>query len=183
MLPGLQPLAVGDYVLMRSAHTLWAIDLATGKRKWNVPVDDPLDAMMSHPGGNPQFQQSSWPNLLARRVGTDGAHATLSSDGRYVFSVEEAGPGGENNGNFPPGMMVFRFGMPGNFGHGGYNRLAAYDLGAEGKLKWQIGGHFGPLTSQQSELEEKWQIGGGPAPAAALRQSETLFLGRALALG
>ena len=109
---------------------------------------------MSHSGGNVRFQQPpNWLAVLTRRVGADGAHDTLSSDGRYVFSVEEQGLGVENNGNGPFGMMRFPmgFGMAANFGHGGYNRLAAYDLGAEGKLKWQIGGAPSPVGLRQTD--------------------------------
>ena len=42
--PALHPLVVGDVVLMRNLRTLLAVDLASGKRLWEVPADDPLDA-------------------------------------------------------------------------------------------------------------------------------------------
>ena len=39
----LHPLAVGDVLLMRTLQNLLAVDFATGKRLWEVPVDEPAE--------------------------------------------------------------------------------------------------------------------------------------------
>ena len=40
MLPGLHPLVVDDVVLLRTYKNLLAVDFTSGKRLWEVPVDD-----------------------------------------------------------------------------------------------------------------------------------------------
>ncbi len=40
VLPGLHPLVVDDVVLIRAYKNLQALDFASGKRLWEVPVDD-----------------------------------------------------------------------------------------------------------------------------------------------
>ena len=74
----------------------------------------------------------------------DAAYGTLSSDGRYVFSLEEVSHSG---GLFPGGRGGPRiaFGNLPQPVNGRHARLAAYDLRAEGKLKWHIGSGFGPV--------------------------------------
>ena len=65
----------------------------------------------------------------------DSASGTLSSDGRFVFSLENAANVTANRS-----LGVGDNALSGRRLHG---RLAAYDLPALGKLKWRIGGGLG----------------------------------------
>ena len=85
-LPGLHPLAVGDSVLMRTSETLSAIDFNTGKRLWEAPLDRPANGQSLRQGG--RVLQAV---ALQRCRGIAGFRCgTLSSDGHYVFSLEDA---------------------------------------------------------------------------------------------
>ena len=99
MLSGLHPLVVDDVVLMRDLRTLLAIDFQTGKRLWYVPADDPVEIVSPTEG---KEGEAAWRQMLpylvplvGQRVWEDGTYGTLSSDGRYVFSIEDLGLGGE----------------------------------------------------------------------------------------
>jgi outer membrane protein assembly factor BamB len=171
VLSGLHPLVVDNLVLMRDLRTLLAIDFRTGKRLWEVPADDPLEGLASKSRENDMAWRQSFPwmvSMLAQRVWEDGTYGTLSSDGRYVFSIEDLSLAPNLNGN-PGGGLVFIGGpfggvmrVPGGSNHGPSNRLAASDLHAGGKRVWQIGGPAG-----------------GPF---ALRQAGSIFLGPPLPL-
>ncbi len=157
ILPGLHPLAVDDFVLMRTCRNLLAVDFATGKRLWEVPVDDPIEKVLGGSEAGVLLRQS--PHLaeeLARRVWQDVTYGTLSSDGRLVFSIEDL-PLQVS----PPSRTVIinnrRVNAPGNRQ---YNRLAAREIWT-GKLKWDLGG-----------ADDQF----------ALRQAKTFFLGPPLPL-
>jgi len=148
---------VDDVVLMRTATNLLAVDLRSGKRLWRVDVDDPLEAVgsTSSPGG-PQAVSPQEAPQLAYRLGDDATYGTLSSDGRYVYSVEEV--------SWRAGQPARRVILPGRTAHResppAVNRLAAHDI-RTGKLKWHLGG-----------ADDQF----------ALRQAETFFLGPPLPL-
>ena len=44
-IPALHPLVVNDVVLMRTVKNLLAVDFLTGKRRWEVPTDDPFEPL------------------------------------------------------------------------------------------------------------------------------------------
>ncbi|HEV3025554.1 MAG TPA: PQQ-binding-like beta-propeller repeat protein, partial [Pirellulales bacterium] len=86
-------------------------------------------------------------NWLDQRVWDDAVYGTLASDGELVYAVEDLDiqpplaqmiAGGFqrrmiiNNGGFQPSSMARS-----------YNRLAAYEIATEGKLKWSVGGQSG----------------------------------------
>lgn len=142
-LPALHPLIVDDVVLMRTSNNLLAVDFSTGKRLWEVPVDDGIGRLLegdSSAGNNPRatFDHLS---VLEQRMWEDATYGTLSSDGRYVFSIEDLGT--ESNGSLR--QQVFGFNgrrQPVPSGPRGYNRLAAHEI-RTGKLKWEAGGPQG----------------------------------------
>jgi outer membrane protein assembly factor BamB/tetratricopeptide (TPR) repeat protein len=159
-LPGLHPLAVDDVVLMRTARNLLAVDFVTGRRLWEVPVDDALENLLGKTSSEEwlrQVPEGAFP--LGERMWNDATYGTLSSDGRCVFSIEDLGL---TAGIVTPStrMVVVRGQRTANSTTGLYNRLAAHDLHT-GKLKWHLG---------------------GPADQFALRQAETFFLGPPLPL-
>jgi outer membrane protein assembly factor BamB len=159
VLPALHPLAVDDVVLMRTTRNLLALDFASGKRLWEVPVDDPLENLPGKSSPESLFRQS--PSLavgLGQRMWDDATYGTLSSDGRYVFSVEDLTLGMGNSVAARAGLIGLQAAQAPPVGL--YNRLAAHDI-RSGKLKWHIG---------------------GPPDQFALRQAETFFLGPPLPL-
>ncbi|MBN2021443.1 MAG: PQQ-binding-like beta-propeller repeat protein [Pirellulales bacterium] len=135
-LPEFFPLAVDDVVLSRSLTTLVAVDFQTGKRLWEVPVDDPLDPSTE---SDPRVYQqpAQWASVLAQRSWRDAIFGSLASDGQRVFSVEDLG-----FAVAPYHAAVLLRGIrPGIDGAWPQpcNRLAAYDI-RTGKLTWELGG-------------------------------------------
>ena len=145
-LPSLHPLVVNDLVLMRTATTLLAVDFHTGKRMWDVPIDDAIAESLDLSGANAQLPNSS--QIIAgldQRLWDDATYGTLSSDGDYVFSVEDLTISVAPNLQ-QARMIVMQNGRrqppppwPRNF-----NRLTAHEI-RTGKLKWEIGGPRGEL--------------------------------------
>ncbi|HVX13934.1 MAG TPA: PQQ-binding-like beta-propeller repeat protein [Pirellulales bacterium] len=142
VLPGLHPLAARDYVLMRSLTGLVGVDFRTGKRVWTSSeksVEDLIEALPRQVG------QSTTPvtNWLQQRVWDNAIYGTLSSDGEYVYSIDDP-PRSERsevadvnnveqslprqlNWNRPFGIQ--RQDRPAN-------DLRAYELASQGKLMW-----------------------------------------------
>jgi outer membrane protein assembly factor BamB len=178
-IPALYPLAVGDVLLMRTTENLLAVDIATGKRLWEVPVDEPDERAPNDAIAQQQFQIRRQMTAFGgnQRLWHDLTYGTLSSDGRYVFSVEDVGSEAAGGAATASGRAVLvggglvrgvgRFVALGGFNgiNNGEqaslcNQLAAHDI-RTGKLKWQIG---------------------GPGGSHALRQTGTFFLGPPLPL-
>ena len=95
ILPVMQPLAVGDVVLMRTARSLLAVDFTTGKRIWEVRSQSDLQsdrvaaagariAAMQGVVGDPSLSEKLWENATT---------GTLASDGLFIFAVEDPGNG------------------------------------------------------------------------------------------
>ena len=141
--PGMHPLAVNDYVFMRSVNCLEAIDFRTGKRIWNGPLED-VEEMLRQSAAAAAGGGNGSKNWLEQRMWDDAIYGTLSSDGARVYCVEDlagnmqetvpgAGMGARrvmivNNGRVVTPNTIF------------YNRLAAYEIATEGKLSWDLGG-------------------------------------------
>ncbi|MGA2799007.1 MAG: PQQ-binding-like beta-propeller repeat protein, partial [Thermoguttaceae bacterium] len=134
VLPASHPLVVDDVVLIRTYKNLQALDFASGKRLWEVPLDDLPENSPAAGDNDPNVQASLMAVLLSHRALNDATFGTLSSDGRLVFAIEDLGP--------EQGMDSVRRGI--NFNNfttnKDSNRLAAYEI-RTGKLKWQSGGN------------------------------------------
>ena len=139
LLPAQYPLVVNDVVLMRTVTNLLALDFVTGKRLWEVAVADPLqDALNPPPDGFARAQ----PNLevgLRLRLWGDETFGTLASDGRQVFAVEDL--------PLPTPPLYARPILMGNRRTSSNvpttsNRLAAFDIRSQGKLRWELGGSY-----------------------------------------
>ena len=163
---GLHPLVVDDVVLMRTVRNLLAVDLISGKRLWEVPVDDPVQASLPSRSGTVTingFSTVRQPSSqlaagLARRIRDDATFGTLSSDGRYVFSIEDLKMNASTSTS-NPGIFIGGINRTSTSSRP-HNRLAAFDI-RTGKLKWNLG---------------------GPADQYRLRLAETYFLGPPLPL-
>lgn len=164
IIPNLHPLAVDDYVLMRSLTGLEGVDFRTGKRIWNTTeesVEDLIDAMPRQPG-TPAMPLANW---LQQRVWENAVYGMLSSDGDYVFCVDEPKrswqPGQREQANVEEGsarQMIFAarpFAMPRQASP--TNVLKAYELASQGKFIWSSESH--------AELDDLFFLG-PPLPVA-----------------
>jgi outer membrane protein assembly factor BamB/DNA-binding SARP family transcriptional activator len=133
VLPCSHPLAVDDVVLIRAYKNLQALDFASGKRLWEVPVDDLPENSAAAGDNDPNVQASVMAVLLSHRALNDTTFGTLSSDGRLVFAIEELGSE-QDMDSVRRGINFNNFTI-----NKASNRLAAYDI-RTGKLKWQSGG-------------------------------------------
>jgi len=131
---------VEDVVLMRTTHKLLAVDLASGKRIWEVPVAEHLAelAELLEQGSRKTLENSQVLLLaLGERLWYDTTYGTLSSDGRNVYAIEDLGLPFQTR----TARMVIIGGrrvIKGDLRRP-YNRLAAIDI-ATGKLRWALGG-------------------------------------------
>ena len=102
ILPLHSPLVVGNTALMRTAWNLTAIDLQTGKKLWTVPtmdyegVRDRLNRLEPSQKGAVQgltpdvAAHQLMAGLLKHQIYGEEAFATLASDGKLVFCVEDS---------------------------------------------------------------------------------------------
>jgi outer membrane protein assembly factor BamB/tetratricopeptide (TPR) repeat protein len=126
-------------VLFRSHSGIHAVDLRTGKLRWETPSTYSLDRMVRNTkqtGIVSQWVQAhlqTRPNLLLE----NSTLGTLGTDGAYVFIVDDLAVPPVNRVVIGPRRDVM-------FGSGldeavAASRLEAYDV-AVGKIKWQVGG-------------------------------------------
>ncbi len=136
-LPALHPLVVEDLVLMRTPRNLLAVDFETGKRLWEAPVDDPFASLLDPPETIAYRRVPQLEYALRLRMWADATYGSMSSDGDRVYAIEDLG--------LEIGATQFQAFIRGRrvddpTGPRPHNRLAAYDLHAEGKLAWHAGG-------------------------------------------
>lgn len=138
-LPSLQPLAVGGWVLMRSLTGLEAVDFRTGKRVWAGGIDESVRQLLDN--ATPSSMWANNPPLsqwLADRVWRDMVFGQMSCDGQNVYCVEDLGVSlltpKQTSLVLANGRLAAQ-----PTGPKPYNRLAAYELATEGKLKWELG--------------------------------------------
>ena len=136
-LPAATPLAVGDYIITRSAHGLIAIDFKTGKRIWQaqpqqVALLQKLMEVSDLPNGNENSNDLEPAQSFARRIWEDYLYNTTSSDGKCVYVIRDLAQ--PRRGRSFQGRREV---VPEN---DNTNRLCAYDLPTQGKLVWEIDG-------------------------------------------
>lgn len=161
LLPAAHPLVVNDVVLARNANTLVAADFFTGKKLWEVPVEETIESYLEQTGRSSQVNAQSVLAGLEQRVWDDATFGTLASDGTRVFLLEDLRL---MPGTLPTDLNARRVAinlqqrmmrsLPES------NRLAAFDV-VTGKLQWELG---------------------GPAGMRSLPLAETFFLGPPLPL-
>jgi outer membrane protein assembly factor BamB len=147
VLPGLQPLVVGDLVLMRTPRQLLAVNLITGRRLWESAegaADRALFGLLE--SERPRQLHEQLPLLWSgiwRRMSSDATYGAISSDGERVFAVE--------NSLLETAKRDDPFGddSPSN-SNDHFNRLTAYNL-HNGKIVWNLGGPPGKLALPEAE--------------------------------
>jgi len=159
--PALHPLVVKDRAVFRTATSLAAVELASGRLLWEARLEDPLQHLLRDPGREDiPWESAEFRRALHSRLFENRTFGTLSTDGSRVFVVEDLPLGLPAESQR---IMLTRDGRP-RLAPGvlkRYNLLAAYDL-STGKLVWELDGS--PET---------------PEPAAG----DVWFLGPPLPLG
>ena len=154
-LPAATPLAVGDYVITRSAHGLIAIDFRTGKRIWQA---QPQQVALLHElmeAADRQNQDGNGNKLepvqsFARMVWEDYLYNTTSSDGKRVYVIRDlAIPKLSRARSLPFPQQKLAEGQEDDT-----NRLCAYDLPTQGKLVWEVDG-----AARRDELQGAFFLG------------------------
>lgn len=150
-LPAASPLLVNNIIVSRFYDHLSGFDVKTGQEIWRSAENDRIfqllyknlnlkvaDANNSPFGARARSPREYLSFLLRQRTWEDLTYAGLSSDGEYVFTIEDLGFLNDlspNTGSLPTHPLIMR----------DYNRLCAYEV-RTGKLKWELGGPRGDIT-------------------------------------
>jgi outer membrane protein assembly factor BamB len=151
-------------VVFRSHYGVHAIDLKTGKLKWETPSLYSLDRMVASTkqvgavNGWVQAHLQIRPNILLE----NSTVGTLSTDGTYVFAVEDLAvpPGNVNPYMYDQQGRGMTYGDDLNDAVSA-SQLQAFELGT-GKLKWQVGGKA-KKDEKKDELADSYFLG-APLP-------------------
>ncbi len=151
-LPSAAPLLVNNIIVSRFYDHLSGFDARTGQEIWRSAENDRIFQLLYKNLDAPEKNNVNAFNsrirsprdffaiLLRQRTWEDLTFGGLSSDGEYVFSIEDLGLLNDINLNAQMGgnqrhPLVMR----------DYNRLCAYEV-RTGKLKWELGGPRGDVT-------------------------------------
>ena len=152
-LPAAAPLAVGDYVITRSAHGLLAIDFRTGKRVWQAQPQRAslLQQLLDRDDRQNENENNVEPaQTFARTIWEDYLYNTTSSDGQRVYAIRDLTPPKFDRSQHLPFIRQ----RPSELPDSHTNRLCAYDLPTQGKLVWEIDG-----AARSDELQGAFFLG------------------------
>lgn len=132
-IPAVQPLAIGNTIVMRSFDRMIGVDFETGKRVWVFPPWD-FTTNFSAPDEPLKTRQVAKASLI-ERLWLDSVYGQASSDGKSIFVVPDPGFSREarNSGHTDDEPVVVRI----------YNELKAIDIAREGAFRWEVGGETG----------------------------------------
>ncbi|MEM8667815.1 MAG: PQQ-binding-like beta-propeller repeat protein [Planctomycetota bacterium] len=130
--PSWMPLRIGDMVLMRTTERLVGVENSTGKRIWTYPWQSTSAAFDDDESELDITDESDSNELLTQRVWNDVPYGQVSTDGKYVYMLEDLRE------------VEFAFFSPLNMrgtrpADTGSNSLLALELETEGKLRWTLG--------------------------------------------
>lgn len=140
VVPSLQPLAVGNTVVVRSLNRLTGIDFRTGKRIWEFPAwipDTWQGDSLSGIGAGPERIDESH---VRERMWLDHLYGQISSNGRDVYVIDQPGyTGGKRE------QIILDQGrsIPDPLGRRNTNQLKCVDLFRQGAFRWEVGGDSG----------------------------------------
>ena len=134
------PLAVGDYIITRSPHSLVAIDFRTGKLVWKAePQRFPeIDHIIDVAGPDTFDGKANSSQAFSQRLWEDSLYGSMSSDGQRVYVLRDLSH--SNLGKQDPALMRFMNGRRQLRPRPYTNRLCAFELATQGKLVWEIDG-------------------------------------------
>ena len=141
-LPRVYPLVVGNLIVFRTATHLQAVDFTSGKLVWEAGLEDSLRYYVQAGGdAADKLRTDTVMRGLKKRFWEDLTFGALSSDGRYVFGVEDIpfgfGPEYYRMAVGPDGQRRLDAESMRNT-----NVLTAHEL-STGRLHWEIGGPAG----------------------------------------
>ena len=132
-IPAVQPLAIGDTVVMRAFDRMIGVDFRTGKRVWVFPPWDFVTDFTKPTEPLPTRNVEQAP--LTERLWLDSVYGQASSDGRSIFVVPNPGftrdASNWNNPKAEPAVVRV------------YNELMSIDIRREGAFQWEVGGESG----------------------------------------
>ncbi len=140
LVPALQPLAIGNTVVVRTMNTTLGIDFTSGKRIWEfppwvpggrVPLEDDVIAERTR-------QANQW--HVEQRIWEDHLYGQLSSNGRDVYLIDQAGFAG---GLFGQVIGAGGDAMADPLGGRETNELKCVELARQGAFRWEVGGETG----------------------------------------
>lgn len=136
-----RPLAVGDQLVVRTAHTIYGVDFSTGKLLWRADPSEAIDLerlLPREPVGDGRSRGDNAAAMnFAKRTWENYLSGLISSDGRRVYAVRGLGRTVSSDDDI---WQQGPFGGAVSVGSESANRLCAYDLAENGRRAWQIDG-------------------------------------------
>lgn len=138
-IPSAHPVVIGDTVVFRSMSKIKAVDANTGREVWSVVttnryIDDLMTSLRNTSGDAGSRlaiqNRAALDMFLAQRAWRDATTGQISSDGRFVYAIDD-----EGFVNEPPRSNRSQVTIPRTF-----NKLKAYNIDKHGKLVFGIGG-------------------------------------------
>ena len=143
--PAFSPVVAGNVAVFRTLSSVQAVDLATGRFLWrtehphDVVFDRALDGInlfmqSGRPFGGAAHRGMFLEEYVSQYAWRNLTSGTLSTDGTFVYGVEGVGTAGVT--------VSAPSGGPRNeaIGNELFNTLYAYELAAEGRIAWTVGG-------------------------------------------
>lgn len=132
-IPAVQPLAVGDTIVMRAFDRMIGVDFKTGKRIWAYPPTDftakvDSNRLLEKPRKLPKV-------TMTERMWQDSIYGQASSDGQRIFVVPKPG--------FSANAVESAGSDSDQFLQRTYNELQAIDIERQGAFVWEVGGETG----------------------------------------
>lgn len=145
-LPALQPLAIGDTILLRTPRKLLGVDFNSGKRIWVWPPWEDDSQQQKFDQSSQQFHvvAVTRENEMHQRLWEDAAHGQVSSDGKSVYLLHDMGYA--SNRNYSPHQVFIARGGAAQRYPGApkpYNQLVSLSLDRQGAAQWIVGGENG----------------------------------------
>ncbi|MGI9516463.1 MAG: PQQ-binding-like beta-propeller repeat protein [Pirellulaceae bacterium] len=145
LIPSIQPLAVGDTIIMRSLDRTIGIDFETGRRVWEFPAWHSGSWLEEDEEAEKIRRERTLRWHVDQRMWQDHLYGQFSSNGRYVFLIDKPGYAD----NVDDRAIARRGGMVQDLlGGRGENELKAVDLEREGAFVWEVGGASGGFEPQ-----------------------------------
>jgi len=145
-LPALQPLVVGETILLRTPRKLLGVDFNSGKRVWAWPPWEDESEQQRFDQSSQAFHVMAVTreHEMHQRLWEDAAHGQMSSDGESIFLLHDLGYAVMRNSSqhrilIAAGGIARR--SPG--APKPYNQLVSLSLSREGAAQWIVGGENG----------------------------------------
>ena len=138
--PAVQPIAVGDTIVMRTFNKLVGIDFKTGKRTWVFPSFDTDLLDTGDIVANQRLNARVLQQPITERMWQDTVFGQVSSDGERIFLIPNPG-----FAKYESTRIVISQGrkISDPLGQRDTNELKAIDVSRQGSFLWEVGGETG----------------------------------------